>query len=79
MFITIKTLSGRKLSLDFEPTQKVEEIKSALQEKEGIPGEQIRLIYSGKVLKDELTIQEANINPGTTLMMMMHLRGDCKY
>ena len=75
MFITIKTLSGRKLSLDFEPTQKVEEIKSALQEKEGIPGEQIRLIYSGKVLKDELTIQEANINPGITLMMMMHLRG----
>ena len=75
MLITIKTLSGRKLSLDFEPTQKVEEIKNALQEKEGIPCEQIRLIYSGKVLKDELTIQEANINPGTTLMMMMHLRG----
>ena len=75
MLITIKTLSGRKLSLDFEPNQKVEEIKNALQEKEGIPCEQIRLIYSGKVLKDELTIQEANINPGTTLMMMMHLRG----
>ena len=75
MLITIKTLSGRKLSLDFEPTQKVEDIKSALQEKEGIPVQQIRLIYSGKILKDELTIQEANINPGTTLMMMMHLKG----
>jgi ubiquitin-like protein Nedd8 len=75
MLITIKTLSGRKLSLDFEPTQKVEEIKNALQEKEGIPVQQIRLIYSGKILKDELTIQEANINPGTTLMMMMHLKG----
>jgi ubiquitin-like protein Nedd8 len=75
MLITIKTLSGRKLSLDFEPTQKVEEIKNALQEKEGIPCQQIRLIYSGKVLKDEITIQEANITPGTTLMMMMHLRG----
>ena len=75
MLITIKTLSGRKLSLDFEPTQKVEEIKNALQEKEGIPVQQIRLIYSGKMLKDELTIQEANINPGTTLMMMMHLKG----
>ena len=47
MLITIKTLSGRKLSLDFEPTQKVEEIKNALQEKEGIPAQQIRLIYSG--------------------------------
>ena len=75
MLITIKTLSGRKLSLDFEPTQKVEEIKNALQEKEGIPVQQIRLIYSGKILKDELTIQEANINPGTTFMMMMHLKG----
>ena len=75
MLITIKTLSGRKLSLDFEPTQKVEEIKNALQEKEGIPVQQIRLIYSGKILKDELTIKEANISPGTTLMMMMHLRG----
>ena len=75
MLITIKTLSGRKLSLDFEPSQKVEEIKNALQEKEGIPVQQIRLIYSGKILKDELTIQEANINPGTTLMMMMHLKG----
>ncbi len=75
MLITIKTLSGRKLSLDFEPNQKVEEIKNALQEKEGIPVQQIRLIYSGKILKDELTIQEANINPGTTLMMMMHLKG----
>ena len=75
MLITIKTLSGRKLSLDFEPTQKVEEIKNALQEKEGIPVQQIRLIYSGKILKDELTIKEANISPGTTLMMMMHLKG----
>ena len=75
MLITIKTLSGRNLSLDFEPNQKVEEIKNALQEKEGIPVQQIRLIYSGKILKDELTIQEANINPGTTLMMMMHLKG----
>ena len=37
MLISIKTLSGRKISLDFEPTQKVIEIKEQLQEKEGIP------------------------------------------
>ncbi len=75
MLITIKTLSGRKLSLDFENAQKISEIKDSLQEKEGIPVQQIRLIYGGKILKDELTIQEANITPGSTLMMMMHLRG----
>ncbi len=75
MLISVKTLSGRKLSLDFEPDQKIEDIKNALQEKENIPTSQIRLIYAGKVLKDELTIEEAKIKPGDTLMMMMHLRG----
>ena len=35
MLITIKTLSGRKISLDFEPTQKINEIKETLQEKRG--------------------------------------------
>ena len=75
MLITIKTLSGRKLSLDFEPTQNVEDIKNALQEKEGIPAQQIRLIYLGKILKDEISIKEAKITPGMVLMMMMHLRG----
>ena len=75
MLITIKTLSGRKLSLDFDNTQKISDIKEALTEKEGIPVQQIRLIYGGKILKDEITIQEANIDPGSTLMMMMHLKG----
>ena len=75
MLITIKTLSGRKLSLDFDNTQKISEIKEALTEKEVIPVQQIRLIYWGKILKDEITIQEASIAPGSTLMMMMHLKG----
>ena len=75
MLITIKSLSGRKLSLDFDNTQKISEIKEALTEKEGIPVQQIRLIYGGKILKDEITIQEASIAPGSTLMMMMHLKG----
>ena len=68
-------MSGRKLSLDFDNTQKISDIKEALTEKEGIPVQQIRLIYGGKILKDEITIQEASISPGSTLMMMMHLKG----
>ena len=75
MQITIKTLSGRKLSLNFDVTQKISEIKEQLTEKEGIPVSQIRLIYSGKILKDEITIEEAKIVPDSTLMMMMHLKG----
>ena len=75
MLITIKTLSGRKISLDFEPTKKINEIKETLQEKEGIPKEQIRLIYAGKVLAEESKIEEFKIQPGTVIMMMMHLKG----
>lgn len=75
MLICIKTLSGRKLSLDFEPSQKIIEIKETLQEKEGIPKEQIRLIYSGKVINDELKIEESGIQAGAILMMALNLKG----
>jgi len=75
MLISIKTLSGRKVALDFEPSQKIIEIKETLQEKEGIPKEQIRLIHSGKVLNDDVKIEECNIQPGNFLMMALHLRG----
>jgi ubiquitin-like protein Nedd8 len=50
MQITIKTLSGRKPTFNFEPEQKVLAVKQALQEKEGIQVEQIRLIFSGRQL-----------------------------
>ncbi len=75
MLISIKTLAGRKLILDFEPSQKIIQIKEALQEKEGIPKDQIRLIYAGKVINDEMKIEECNIQPGASLMMALHLRG----
>ena len=75
MLITIKTLAGRKISLDFELTQKINELKETLQEKEGIPKDQIRLIYSGKVLAEESKIEEFNIQPGTIILMMMNLKG----
>ncbi|MCQ2818874.1 MAG: hypothetical protein MJ252_16535 [archaeon] len=61
--------------MDFEPTQKIMEIKESLQEKEGIPKDQIRLIYSGKVLSEEAKIEECNIQPGTIILMMMNLKG----
>ena len=75
MLVNIKTLSGRKLSLDLDPKQKVIEIKETLQTKEGIPKEQIRLINGGKVMNDDMTIEESNIAPGGTLMMALHLKG----
>ena len=48
--IYIKTLTGRKQALNFEPENQVLTVKQALQEKEGIQVDQIRLIFSGKQL-----------------------------
>jgi len=75
MLVNIKTLSGRKLALDLDTQQKVIEVKETLQSKEGIPKEQIRLIYKGKVMNDEMTIEESNVAAGETLMMAIHLKG----
>jgi hypothetical protein len=75
MQIFIKTLSGRKSPFNFEASQTVLEVKQALQEKEGIQVEQIRLIYMGKQLSDEKTLAEFNITPGGTMHMMLQLRG----
>lgn len=75
MLITIKTLSGRKVLHDFQPSQKIVDIKEILQEKEGTPKDQIRLIYAGKVINDEMTIEECNIQPGVSIMMALNMRG----
>ena len=54
MQLMIKTLTGRKQSFNFDPENTIAQVKQALQEKEGIDIEQIRLIYGGKQLSDEL-------------------------
>lgn len=75
MQITIKTLSGKKQGFNFEPQNRVREVKEALQEKEGIQVEQIKLIYSGKQLADDMTLESYNINAGCTIHMVLQMRG----
>lgn len=48
MQISIKTLSGKKQNLTFEPSNTIHQIKLTLQEKEGIGVDQIKLIFGGK-------------------------------
>lgn len=48
MLIKVKTLTGKEVEIDIEPTDKVERIKERIEEKEGIPPQQQRLIFSGK-------------------------------
>lgn len=48
MLIKVKTLTGKEIEIDIEPSDKVERIKERVEEKEGIPPPQQRLIFSGK-------------------------------
>ncbi len=50
-------------------------MKQALQEKEGIQVDQIRLIFSGKQLSDDRTLESYAINAGATIHMVLQLRG----
>mmetsp|Transcript_761 Transcript_761/g.1393 ORF Transcript_761/g.1393 Transcript_761/m.1393 type:complete len:99 (-) Transcript_761:1666-1962(-) len=73
--IFIKTLTGRKQAFNFEPENQVLAVKQALQEKEGIQVDQIRLIHSGKQLADDKTLESYNIAAGATIHMVLQLRG----
>jgi hypothetical protein len=73
--IFIKTLTGRKQALNFEPENQVLAVKQALQEKEGIQVDQIKLIHSGKQLADDKTLESYNIAAGATIHMVLQLRG----
>lgn len=75
MQISIKTLTGRKSNFNFEPDNYVKHVKEALQEKEGIQIEQIRLIYLGKQMSDDNQLQDYNVKPGSIIHMVLQLRG----
>lgn len=75
MQIFVKTLTGRKQQFNFENETTILQVKQALQEKEGIQVDQIRLIYSGKQLNDEKTLAEQNVTAGGTIHMILQLRG----
>lgn len=55
-FCILQTLTGKEIEIDIEPTDKVERIKERVEEKEGIPPQQQRLIFSGKQMYDFLKL-----------------------
>ncbi len=75
MEIKVKTLTGKEILIQTEPTNTIADLKIKIEEQSGVPPAQQRLIFQGRQQQDVRTLNDCNIIDGAILHLVLALRG----
>ena len=73
--VFVKTLTGQSIAIDYRADLTVAELKNEVSSREGVPVQQQRLIFQGKQLENDSTLEDYNIQANNTSHLVLHVKG----